>query len=259
MTRLLSTQRTAMDAPCGAMSRQLSALRSQLSAIRRPSSWQTKTASSSDFSGHGKNEGAAFTPGERRPKSRTPRATEIPKGRSPKGIASCHLWSFVLRPSFGLWLFGPRNFFLLVARGVAATTVPCPSGTARGNAPCRLRASSFPGLKTCGPKAQAIFKRRATPWSSGRAQRSSIFPSSIPLRPNGPILLLARWAERRRGEKRGGGARLLQPGRCPSLGEPAPLRGGTWGRPMPPSVLRAASFLSPSSFVLSQLRRAESS
>ena len=112
MTRLLSTQRTAMDAPCGAMSRQLSALRSQLSAIRRPSSWQTKTASSSDFSGHGKNEGAAFRPSERRPKSRTPRATEIPKGRSPKGIASCRLRSLVLRPSVGLWLFGLRNISL---------------------------------------------------------------------------------------------------------------------------------------------------
>ena len=49
-------------------------------------------------------------------------------------------------------------------------------------------------------------------------------------RPNGPAIRLererlARWAERRSGGKWWGGGRFSQPGRCPSLNEPTPLRG----------------------------------
>jgi hypothetical protein len=63
--------------------------------------------------------------------SRKPRAAEMPKGRSTKGIASCRLRSFVLLPSVDLGVFDPRNFLSLphsFAVRIAAPRSPVPEG-----------------------------------------------------------------------------------------------------------------------------------
>jgi hypothetical protein len=135
-----------MGGPCGAMSRQLSALRSPLSALsfqladrsHLPTDTfvvrhhgKRKRLRRVAFLATGRMRGQRLGRARGGQKSRTPRAAEMPKSRSTKGIASCRLRSFVLRPSVDLGVFDPRNFFSLphsFAVRIAAPRSPVPEG-----------------------------------------------------------------------------------------------------------------------------------